>query len=826
MLGDPTQQLDTSQLVDPSLTGGQFLNASYATPQQRQMLYAYANQLMQPTPIKSGWQGLASIAQALVGGYMGHQADVQEQAARANAQTEATPTGGQASAAPSSMAMPSVSSGSPVPGGVLMPPPPSPGLARADKTPDPADYPTTQAGQTAFLRDYAPFAGGRGLDPNFALGVGGAEGLNAISPQNPNGASSIDVDPRTGKPFSFGALQLNVRDGLGVDARAAGIDPADPAQANKANKFALDYMATKGLAPWRGDKAVEAYRATLAHNLGAAGGASPPVQVASNGPMAPPPGYAPTTSPTSAAPAVAAIGTPPATTQSPAIAALAAALRGQPQSAPPPDPRLALAAGLTGQMPPRPPINPSQLSTVDRLSPAAGIPMGARAPTGPIAGTPMASLPANVPLPPVRPPGLGVPPPAQGAPPAQVASVAPGPGAMPMAAPSTPPAAVASAIPSPSAAPMAPTRIAQNAPAYSPQQLGAMIADPNLPPEIRAHALALTQPTAATDALGNVSPVYQGQSVGAPVFHGGAIGTSPAPGVTNVIGGSLANPTSTLAIPQVAGAQPLGRGGIGPAAGPSATGGAGDFLRTGPIADINAAAQERDAQAGALHDQAAANSARFRQTIDTQNQVLQDRGPLLQLKQIMDANGGKLPTGEGSENLLKGLSFGNMVSSALGHPLQGADSTLNDLELFRKYGNMIASNLTGHNTDMGLMSAESRSPGVGLSQATNAHLVDNLLRMNDLAANRAKFEHDYYLQNPGPHAYDNFNQAWTDHIGGGGRPEDEANAIPLSGEKYGRTVQIRNPQTGQMEPRVVVPSTSKKGYSSYAPGTIPEVATP
>lgn len=354
---------------------------------------------------------------------------------------------------------------------------------------------------------------------------------------------------------------------------------------------------------------------------------------------------------------------------------------------------------------------------------------------------------------------------------------------------------------------------------YSPQQLAAMIADPNLPPEIRAYAFALTQPTAMTDALGNVSPAYQGQTIGAPVFHGGAIGPSPAPGVPNVIGGSLANPTSTLAIPQVAGSPPLGRGGIGPAAGPSATGGAGDFLRTGPLADINAAGQERAAQGAALHDQALANSERFRQTINAQNQALQDRAPLLQLKQIMDANGGNLPTGEGSENLLKGLSFGNMVSTALGHPLQGADSTLNDLELFRKYGNMVASNLTGHNTDMGLMSAESRSPGVGLSQATNAHLVDNLLRMNDLAANRAKFEHDYYLQNPGPHAYDNFNQAWTDHITG-------ANAIPLSGEKYGRKIQIKNPQTGAMEERIVVPSTDAKGYSSYKPGTIPEVATP
>ena len=71
---DPTQ--------DPSLAvpnTPNFINPAYATPQQRQQLYQYANALMQPQPIKNGWQGLASIAHALVGGYMGHQADFQEQ---------------------------------------------------------------------------------------------------------------------------------------------------------------------------------------------------------------------------------------------------------------------------------------------------------------------------------------------------------------------------------------------------------------------------------------------------------------------------------------------------------------------------------------------------------------------------------------------------------------------------------------------------------------------------------------------------------------------------------------------------------------------------
>ena len=125
-------------------------------------------------------------------------------------------------------------------------------------SPNPSDYPTTAAGQAAFIHDYAAY---RGVDPKFALSVANAEGLRAISPNNPSGASYVDIDPKTGKPFSFGAFQLNVRNGLGNVAMANGIDPTDPSQANLANKFALDQMAQpNGLKPWQGDKAVMAYQ--------------------------------------------------------------------------------------------------------------------------------------------------------------------------------------------------------------------------------------------------------------------------------------------------------------------------------------------------------------------------------------------------------------------------------------------------------------------------------------------------------------------------------------------------------------------------------------
>jgi hypothetical protein len=139
------------------------------------------------------------------------------------------------------------------PGGSVSAPAPVGGFS----APNPNAYPVSQAGQAAFIRDYAAFAGGgRGLNPAVALGVANAEGLRAITPQNPNGGSTIDRNP-DGTPFSFGAFQLNVRNGLGNTARAAGIDPADPAQANLANRFAMDQMATGGLGPWRGDAYVK-----------------------------------------------------------------------------------------------------------------------------------------------------------------------------------------------------------------------------------------------------------------------------------------------------------------------------------------------------------------------------------------------------------------------------------------------------------------------------------------------------------------------------------------------------------------------------------------
>lgn len=146
---------------------------------------------------------------------------------------------------------------------------------------------------TAFILDYARKVG---LDPNLALGIANVEGLRAWGPNNPNAASY--VDRTNGVPWSFGDFQLNVRNGLGADARRAGIDPANPSQWREADKFALDYMKAHGVGAWSGDPVAASYLKT-----GAVPGAM--AMAAMTRPMS----YTPSGSPqTAAAPTPSGIG--------------------------------------------------------------------------------------------------------------------------------------------------------------------------------------------------------------------------------------------------------------------------------------------------------------------------------------------------------------------------------------------------------------------------------------------------------------------------------------------------------------------------------------
>ena len=87
-----------------------------------------------------------------------------------------------------------------------------------------------------------------GVNPELAVGIARAEGMNSTGFRSANQASTVDVSG--GQPFSFGDFQLNTKGGMGVDALKAGIDPSDPKQWQAADQFAIDRMKSGGIAPW------------------------------------------------------------------------------------------------------------------------------------------------------------------------------------------------------------------------------------------------------------------------------------------------------------------------------------------------------------------------------------------------------------------------------------------------------------------------------------------------------------------------------------------------------------------------------------------------
>src|SRR6188508_2130038 len=79
----------------------------------------------------------------------------------------------------------------------------------------------------------------RGIDPQTALKV-----FHGESGFNP---SAKLITPREA---SYGVTQLNIKNGLGVDALRRGIDPRDPSQWKETIDFSLDHVKRGGWTPW------------------------------------------------------------------------------------------------------------------------------------------------------------------------------------------------------------------------------------------------------------------------------------------------------------------------------------------------------------------------------------------------------------------------------------------------------------------------------------------------------------------------------------------------------------------------------------------------
>ena len=122
----------------------------------------------------------------------------------------------------------------------------SPALTAINKSAPAVGQASGSMSHEQFIRDYAAKIG---VNPDQAVAIAKAEGLNAWSPSNPNAASY--VDRTSGQPFSFGDFQLNVHPGaVGAGALKAGVDPRDPNQWQAADKYALDQMRSHGIAAW------------------------------------------------------------------------------------------------------------------------------------------------------------------------------------------------------------------------------------------------------------------------------------------------------------------------------------------------------------------------------------------------------------------------------------------------------------------------------------------------------------------------------------------------------------------------------------------------
>jgi len=107
---------------------------------------------------------------------------------------------------------------------------------------------TTAAETEKFIRDYATSIGlNADIVMQTVLNEGGRQSLTDLTRSHiPTSASDTEQ--------SFGPLQLNVKNGVGARAIAAGFDPRDPAQALNALKFGIDVIKNEGLGQWYGWK--------------------------------------------------------------------------------------------------------------------------------------------------------------------------------------------------------------------------------------------------------------------------------------------------------------------------------------------------------------------------------------------------------------------------------------------------------------------------------------------------------------------------------------------------------------------------------------------
>ncbi|ANL48645.1 hypothetical protein AMC87_CH04024 [Rhizobium phaseoli] len=221
------------------------------TDARKRLAAAMLQQGADTSPVQSGWEGAARMAQALMGGLaMRNQANQQK---AADAQVIAAITG-------QPYTPPEQPKG--FFGGLFGPKEATPGatgssMPKTDTSGNVALTSTVTPGGLPEVSDYIRQAAiSRGVDPNIALRVAGHEGLNVFDPSKPDNGGD--------EGSSFGPFQLHYagmsksmpNSGLGNEfTNATGLHARDPSTWKQQVDFALDWARKHGWGPWMGAKA-------------------------------------------------------------------------------------------------------------------------------------------------------------------------------------------------------------------------------------------------------------------------------------------------------------------------------------------------------------------------------------------------------------------------------------------------------------------------------------------------------------------------------------------------------------------------------------------
>ncbi|WP_244597477.1 hypothetical protein [Rhizobium hidalgonense] len=223
------------------------------TDARKRLAAAMLQQGVDTSPVQSGWEGAARMAQALMGGLAMRKQTAQQSAA--DAQVIAAITG-QPYTAPE---QPKGLFGGLFGGGNKADNPGAAGsnMPKVDSSGNVAVASTVQPGGLPEVSDYIRQAAiSRGIDPNIALRVAGHEGLNVFDPSKPDNGGD--------EGSSFGPFQLHYagmsksmpNSGLGNEfTDATGLHARDPSTWKQQVDFALDWARKHGWGPWMGAKA-------------------------------------------------------------------------------------------------------------------------------------------------------------------------------------------------------------------------------------------------------------------------------------------------------------------------------------------------------------------------------------------------------------------------------------------------------------------------------------------------------------------------------------------------------------------------------------------